>query len=209
MVLYKNKNNKKHAIAASTTLSLVLAAFLIGVLSLNLNVKTYAQVTAGGTTSAAPAASQSSNASKSSQAQNQSSQSLSTTSSQRRPSSTSVFRYPSLVVITHVNNTKGVNVRPDNFTQVVTNTYRTSDGYAIAFHLLRGSDIGININLRPGTFAVTEPGNSTTLLNRSFSTTYSGDCIGTPSAVAGKTLGVGLIRLDESKTCIVTKTPVR
>jgi hypothetical protein len=179
--------------AALTTLMLLSALILMATVLSTFNItNTYAQVTRGGGGNATTTTPQ-------------------PPPSARTPSTAaaSVFRYPSLVVVTHVNNTKGANIRSDNFTQVVTNTYRTSDGYAIAFHLLRGSDIGININLRPGTFAVTEPGNSTTPLNRSYNTNYSGDCTGTPSTVAGKTLGVGIIRLDESKTCVVTKTPVK
>src|SRR5689334_23197125 len=154
MVLYKDKNNYKHMAAALTTLVLLSAVILMATVLSTFNItNTYAQVTGGGGGNAT------------------------TTTSQPQPSAPTssprpapVFRYPSLFVVTHINNTKGANIRPDNFTQVVTNTYRTSDGYVIAFHLLRGSDIGINVNLRPGTFAVTEPGNSTTLLIRLFST---------------------------------------
>jgi len=192
MILYQN--NKP--IAAIVSLVLISTAILVGTLPSN-TIQTYAQAKGAAKSPASvPKQTQPS--------------STSTTARPSSPSSTPVFRYPSLVVVTHVNSTKGVNAKPDNFTQVVTNTYRTSDGYAIAFHLLRGSDLGVNINLRPGTFAVTDQGNSTSPMNRSYNTTYSGDCTSVrPPAAAGKTLGLGVIRLDDSKSCVVTKTFVK
>ena len=65
-----------------------------------------------------------------------------------------------LIVITRVNNTRtGIGVRgsnnttqlpvvtaPSSFSEVVTNAYANPDGYTLAYHYIRGSQMAININ---------------------------------------------------------------
>jgi hypothetical protein len=135
-----------------------------------------------------------------------------------------------LIVITRVNNTRtGIGVlgstnttqlpvatAPSSFSEVVTNAYANPDGYTLAYHYIRGSQMAININLQPGVFTVSD---QSTNINRTannpsviagnqsllslYTPTYSGDCSNTTSA-AGNTIGYGQINLGETKTCIIT-----
>jgi hypothetical protein len=135
-----------------------------------------------------------------------------------------------LIVITRVNNTRtGIGVlgstnttqlpvatSPSSFSEVVTNAYANPDGYTLAYHYIRGSQMAININLQPGVFTISDQSNSNnrTANNPSviagnqsplslYTPTYSGDCRNTTSA-AGNVIGYGQINLGETKTCIIT-----
>jgi hypothetical protein len=136
-----------------------------------------------------------------------------------------------LIVITRVNNTRtGIGVlgstnttqlpvatAPSSFSEVVTNAYANPDGYTMAYHYIRGSQMAININLQPGVFTISDQSNSNnnrTTNNTSviagnqsplslYTPTYSGDCRNTTSA-AGNVIGYGQINLGETKTCIIT-----
>jgi len=136
-----------------------------------------------------------------------------------------------LIVITRVNNTRtGIGVlgstnttqlpiatAPSSFSEVVINAYANPDGYTLAYHYIRGSQMAININLQPGVFTISDQSNSNnnrTANNPSviagnqsplslYTPTYSGDCSNTTSA-AGNVIGYGQINLGETKTCIIT-----
>jgi hypothetical protein len=135
-----------------------------------------------------------------------------------------------LIVITRVNNTRtGIGVlgstnttqlpvatTPSSFSEVVTNAYANPDGYTLAYHYIRGSQMAININLQPGVFTISDQStnNNRTANNPSviagnqsplslYTPTYSGDCSNTTSA-AGNVIGYGQINLGETKTCIIT-----
>ena len=125
---------------------------------------------------------------------------------------------PTLVVVTRLNNTgRGDVTNATNFSLVVANAYSNPDGYTYSYHFMRGSQIGVTLNLEPGIFAVYEPTNNGSKVNsiqsigHSYSTTYSGDCSNVKStmlSVAGSSAvyGYGVIRPGESKTCIVTNS---
>jgi hypothetical protein len=134
-----------------------------------------------------------------------------------------------LIVITRVNNTgTGIGVlgstnttqlpvaiAPSSFSEVVTNAYANPDGYTLAYHYIRGSQMAININLQPGVFTISDQStNNRTANNPSviagnqsplslYTPTYSGDCSNTTST-AGNVIGYGQINLGETKTCIIT-----
>ena len=135
-----------------------------------------------------------------------------------------------LIVITRVNNTRtGIGVlgttnttqlpvatAPSSFSEVVTNAYANPDGYTLAYHYIRGSQMAININLQPGVFTISDQStnNNRTTNNASviagnqsplslYTPAYSGDCSNTTSA-AGNVIGYGQINLGETKTCIIT-----
>jgi hypothetical protein len=138
-----------------------------------------------------------------------------------------------LIVITRVNNTgTGIGVlgstnttqlpvaiAPSSFSEVVTNAYANPDGYTLAYHYIRGSQMAININLQPGVFTISDQStNNITANNPSviagnqsplslYTPTYSGDCSNTTSA-AGNVIGYGQINLGETKTCIITYNKV-
>ena len=138
-----------------------------------------------------------------------------------------------LIVITRVNNTgTGIGVlgstnttqlpvaiAPSSFSEVVTNAYANPDGYTLAYHYIRGSQMAININLQPGVFTISDQStNNRTANNPSviagnqsplslYTPTYSGDCSNTTSA-AGNVIGYGQINLGETKTCIITYNKV-
>jgi hypothetical protein len=134
-----------------------------------------------------------------------------------------------LIVITRVNNTRtGIGVlgstnttqlpvatAPSSFSEVVTNAYANPDGYTLAYHYIRGSQMAININLQPGVFTISDLSNNNRTANNPsviagnqsplslYTPSYSGDCSNTTSA-AGIVIGYGQINLGETKTCIIT-----
>lgn len=121
-----------------------------------------------------------------------------------------------MIVVTRVNSTVGSVVNPANLSQVVTNAYNNPDGYTYSYHFLRGSQVGVTLNLQPGAFAVYEPTNSSTtnnilLSSHSYNTTYSGDCVNVKSTItsaggSSSVYGFGTIKPGENKTCIVTNS---
>ena len=120
--------------------------------------------------------------------------------------SSTIFRFPTLVVVTNVVNDNSTNTNASSFSQVVTNEYTTSDGFAIAYHFATGSEFGVNMNLRPGTYSVGDLGDNTTILqDQLYNTTYAGDCVGVPS-INNTVIGYGLINVGDAQICSVTKT---
>ena len=135
-----------------------------------------------------------------------------------------------LIVITRVNNTRTggvlgstnttqlpIAISPSSFSEVVTNAYANPDGYTLAYHYIRGSQMAININLQPGVFTISDQStnnnrtaNNTSVIagNQSplslYTPTYSGDCSNTTTSAAGNVIGYGQINLGETKTCIIT-----
>lgn len=187
-------NNNKLVSAILVAVLVVSSAFLIALFSTNVK-HTFAQV-------AKSAASQA----KQVRPQNQT---LTTAPrAQVRHFVTTLFRYPSLLVITHVNGSKGGNISANNFPQMVSNTYRTSDGYATVVHFIRGSDFGVTLSMRPGVYSLGDQGNTTNSVNRLYNTTYSGDCH-TIRLAGGNTVAFGVIRPGDSPGCIVTKIPLK
>jgi hypothetical protein len=133
---------------------------------------------------------------------------IATTPSRPQPPKPTIsgFQYPTLIIITHVNNTGGGKATAAKFNQTVTNVYRILDGYVSAFHFTRGSEYGVILKLQPGIFSVSEQqSNKTNSLSQSYSTTILGDCHPVKSK-SGTILGVGLIKAGEIRTCIVTNT---
>jgi hypothetical protein len=141
---------------------------------------------------------------------------------QQQPSATfnsttfSNQQLPTLIIVTRVNNTGGGLADAANFSQVVANAYNNPDGYTYSYHFMRGSQVGVTLNLQPGVFAVYEPSNNTKsnpipLASHSYRTAYSGDCTNVKSTInsaAGSSAiyGYGMIKPGESKTCIVTNS---
>ncbi|MGB7955016.1 MAG: hypothetical protein WCF23_13645 [Candidatus Nitrosopolaris sp.] len=74
---------------------------------------------------------------------------------------------------------------------------------------MRGSQMGVSLNLQPGIFTVSALSNNKTnslFLNLSYDTTYSGDCNTVKSTTStGSVYGYGTINPEEGKTCTVTK----
>jgi hypothetical protein len=128
----------------------------------------------------------------------------------------STQQLPTLIVVTRVNNTVGSVVNPANLSQVVANAYNNPDGYTYSYHFMRGSQMGVTLNLQPGVFAVFEPTNSSKannilLSSHSYITTYSGDCANVKSIISSaagssSVYGYGTIKPGESKTCIITNS---
>jgi hypothetical protein len=118
---------------------------------------------------------------------------------------------PTLIVVTQVNGTGGNTASQANLSQVVANAYNNPDGYTYSYHFMRGSQIGVTLNLQPGAFAVYEPTNNIVLSSHLYNTTYSGDCANVKSTISSaagtsSVYGYGTINLGESKTCIVTNS---
>ncbi|MDQ6865430.1 MAG: hypothetical protein M3044_16585, partial [Thermoproteota archaeon] len=116
---------------------------------------------------------------------------------------------PTLIVVTHVNNAGVGTANAANFSQVITNAFSNPDGYTYAYHFVRGSQMGVSLNLQPGIFTVSAFSNNKTnslFLNQSYDTTYSGDCNTVKSTTStGSIYGYGTINPGEGKTCMVTK----
>jgi hypothetical protein len=116
---------------------------------------------------------------------------------------------PTLIVVTHVNNAGVGTANADNFSQVITNEFSNPDRYTYAYHFVRGSQMGVSLNLQPGILTVSALRNNkinSLFRNQSYETTYSGDCNTVKSTTStGSVYGYGTINPGEGKTCTVTK----
>ena len=123
---------------------------------------------------------------------------------------------PTLIDVTRVNSSAGGVVNPANLSQVVANAYNNPDGYTYSYHFMRGSQMGVTLNLQPGVFAVYEPTNSSKTNNilissHPYNTTYSGDCANVKSTISSaagisSVYGYGSIKPGETKTCFIANT---
>lgn len=133
----------------------------------------------------------------------------------------------SLIVVTHINNTKGGiiagtsggNLGPaasSDFTQIVENTYANPDGYTYAYHYMKGSEAGVTVGLQPGAFGIFVMSNNNNKglnptnapsIQSTFDISYSGDCKAVKSITVGTTYGYGTISPGETMTCTLTISP--
>ena len=113
-----------------------------------------------------------------------------------------------LIVINHVNNTAGGNVKPSDFRMVVSNlnatkgslTHRTTE----RFDFINGSDTGTKLQLMPGLYGITDNHRLSKPLTLGYNSTLSGDCKAYKTK-SGAIIAGGAVHAGDSITCTVTR----